>query len=342
MWRFLLCFGQLALLQLAWAADPSPLVTIVEGQGQLIRGAAKFSLLEGMTLQADDIVETGSAGLVQLEFADGVKVAMGPASRVLFLAAPLSDLAGPRPGRLYLLRGWTKWSAPGAQPTPGFTSSRLDIRSFSGAVAASTDEKESRVFSEAGEALLAERRSKARPTIIGLKAGEYYSRVGDDKASVTGRPSPAFLQEMPRAFLDSLPSRIDRFRDRKPQPMKPTGEVSFADIEPWLAADPNVRQLILERSGAASDRVGLSALLADNSAMTRELQLQLRGEGHDPGPIDGIYGPRTEAALRTFQLAQGDKTLRAAVLRAFRSQAEWIRALLPEGASRDVQPSVGR
>src|SRR5690606_38196208 len=37
----------------------------------------------------------------------------------------------------------------------------------------------------------------------------------------------------------------------------------------------------------------------------RELQMALRDAGHDPGEIDGIWGPRTRSALRDFQEAEG-------------------------------------
>jgi len=36
-------------------------------------------------------------------------------------------------------------------------------------------------------------------------------------------------------------------------------------------------------------------------AAVRDAQTALRDQGHDPGPIDGIMGPRTSAALRDFQ-----------------------------------------
>ncbi len=37
----------------------------------------------------------------------------------------------------------------------------------------------------------------------------------------------------------------------------------------------------------------------------RELQQRLTDQGFDPGPIDGIFGPQTEAAVRAFQRAAG-------------------------------------
>ena len=38
---------------------------------------------------------------------------------------------------------------------------------------------------------------------------------------------------------------------------------------------------------------------------TKSLQAGLIAAGHDPGPVDGVAGPRTVAALRAFQLAHG-------------------------------------
>jgi uncharacterized protein (TIGR02594 family) len=38
---------------------------------------------------------------------------------------------------------------------------------------------------------------------------------------------------------------------------------------------------------------------------TAMLQIDLMVAGHDPGPIDGVAGPRTGAALRAFQAAHG-------------------------------------
>jgi peptidoglycan hydrolase-like protein with peptidoglycan-binding domain len=36
-------------------------------------------------------------------------------------------------------------------------------------------------------------------------------------------------------------------------------------------------------------------------AQVRRAQEALKDEGHDPGPIDGVMGPRTKEALRGFQ-----------------------------------------
>jgi peptidoglycan hydrolase-like protein with peptidoglycan-binding domain len=38
---------------------------------------------------------------------------------------------------------------------------------------------------------------------------------------------------------------------------------------------------------------------------TRNAQQALQAKGYDPGPIDGVHGPRTSAAIRDFQKAEG-------------------------------------
>ena len=38
-----------------------------------------------------------------------------------------------------------------------------------------------------------------------------------------------------------------------------------------------------------------------NDPSVRDLQAALKALGHDPGPIDGLFGPTTEAAVKAFQ-----------------------------------------
>jgi peptidoglycan hydrolase-like protein with peptidoglycan-binding domain/DNA invertase Pin-like site-specific DNA recombinase len=42
------------------------------------------------------------------------------------------------------------------------------------------------------------------------------------------------------------------------------------------------------------------------SPQVRDIQRQLRAAGSRPGPIDGVYGPRTEAAVERFQRSAGE------------------------------------
>lgn len=43
----------------------------------------------------------------------------------------------------------------------------------------------------------------------------------------------------------------------------------------------------------------------DRNGDVKVFQAALKAKGHDPGPVDGVYGPRTKAACASFQRAQG-------------------------------------
>ena len=42
-----------------------------------------------------------------------------------------------------------------------------------------------------------------------------------------------------------------------------------------------------------------------HGGLVKKLQQALKGQGIDPGDIDGVFGPHTEAAVRAFQLQSG-------------------------------------
>lgn len=46
---------------------------------------------------------------------------------------------------------------------------------------------------------------------------------------------------------------------------------------------------------------------APGREQVRAVQQALKDKGHDPGPIDGIMGPKTREALKGFQKAEGIK-----------------------------------
>jgi peptidoglycan hydrolase-like protein with peptidoglycan-binding domain len=85
------------------------------------------------------------------------------------------------------------------------------------------------------------------------------------------------------------------------------------------AAAPSARATRAPRASAARVRL-LREMRRDNGvvlsrgsgygtaagkSLVRALQLQLARAGHRPGPIDGLYGPRTQASVSAFQGAYG-------------------------------------
>jgi len=65
------------------------------------------------------------------------------------------------------------------------------------------------------------------------------------KAVLARGASPAFVQAMPRAFMDSLPSRLAAFTtDVAPRRL---GDMSYADAQPWIDAEAPLRRVFAER-----------------------------------------------------------------------------------------------
>jgi peptidoglycan hydrolase-like protein with peptidoglycan-binding domain len=56
----------------------------------------------------------------------------------------------------------------------------------------------------------------------------------------------------------------------------------------------------MNKSGTSEQGVSGQGMSASSSKV-RRAQEALKSEGHDPGPIDGVMGPRTQQALRQYQ-----------------------------------------
>ncbi len=61
------------------------------------------------------------------------------------------------------------------------------------------------------------------------------------------------------------------------------------------------------RGGTISPRSGSAVSRGPSKGEldVRQVQVALKDQGQNPGPIDGIMGSRTQAALREFQKANG-------------------------------------
>jgi len=237
-WKCALWLFALAWPHAVWAATPLATATIVDGEVLVIRGASRLLLAEGVRLAKDDIVESTAKGrLVRLEFSDGLILDLGPESRALL--AP--RLAGDRArfvSRFHLLQGVAKVTAPN-QATPAatpFSSPAFDVTGVARSAVFIVQAGEAYGFAESGDVLLRPRSSGKAAAGTTLKSGEFFARVGDAKATVTPRPTPAFIQRLPRAFLDTLPTRADLFKSREVEP-RLLSEITFAEAEAWIDAE---------------------------------------------------------------------------------------------------------
>lgn len=86
-------------------------------------------------------------------------------------------------------------------------------------------------------------------------------------------------------------------------------------------------------------------MAARSSDEIRQAQQALKDKGHNPGPIDGVQGPRTTAALREYQKAENIKVTgrldSETKSHLMGSAASSSSASTPSASPSTSQPSVG-
>jgi hypothetical protein len=216
-------------------------VTMLDGDATLLRDGGRFALAEGVRLQAGDLLATGpQTRLLRVEFPGGQGVALGPDSRAL-LTPNLGDDS--QHAGVYLLAGWAKLAAP-AGVSGALRSPAADTDTTAGTLILDVHGDAAEAFAESGPSRVQPR--AASIPAQGLKSGEMLTLPGGGGRPVLAKgASPAFVQAMPHTFMDSLPSRLAAF----PNDVAPrrVGEMSYADAQPWIDAEPALRRVFAER-----------------------------------------------------------------------------------------------
>jgi hypothetical protein len=266
------------------AAEPPATLTLIEGQAALLRGASRHALAEGVRLQTGDIIELGEKGVAQVEFADGLILSLGPGARFYAGLLTTRGARGEGLSELYLMRGWSKFagrkgSAPFRYTTPGFGIWTGDATAVLRIAEGNAD-----LFVETGEVRIAEGFAKASSgSAVRLRGGEYGVRKGDEPVVVRTRPAPSFVLAMPRPYMDNLPSRAAKYKDRATT-LPPGGDLAYADVEMWLKAPREIRRPIMQRFiPEAKDPAFREALIA-NLRFHPEWDPILFPEKYEPKP----------------------------------------------------------
>ena len=231
----------LAGCALAAAAAPrAPLVTMLDGDATLLRDGARYALAEGVRLQAGDLLATGAqTRLLRLEYPGGPAVAFGPGSRAMLTP----DLGDDMRGGVYLQAGWVKLSAA-AGVSGALRSPLADTDTTGGSLILALQADSAQAFAETGP-------SRVQPRAPGapaqaLKSGEMLTLpAGGARPVLSKGVTPAFVQAMPRAFMDSLPSRLAAFSADVPP--RRLGDMTYADAQPWIDAEPPLRRVFAQR-----------------------------------------------------------------------------------------------
>src|SRR5690606_26086830 len=114
----------------------------------------------------------------------------------------------------------------------------------------------------------------------------------------TASAEPAALPPPPPPGEQALASReATGERDAPAEPgRKP---LSAASPEPPAATPLSIEGA--PETGPAAPPRGPAVEISASGAMVADIQRRLKEEGFDPGPIDGLAGPRTRDAIRSYQ-----------------------------------------
>ncbi|MCW5635116.1 MAG: peptidoglycan-binding protein [Rubrivivax sp.] len=272
----------LLLAQALWAlpaaaAAPQATVTFTEGDSLILSAGRAFVVAPGVRLGTCDALRTGPGAMVQVEFADGSAILLGPETRFVF-DLPTHGATATQ----FLHSGWAKITAPqraNAIPyvvqTPSF-----DLSVDNGIAVLRMTAGITQAYVETGAAAALDAGGRVTP----VRAGVTYTRKADQPAgSMHNGAEPDLARTLPRPLRDTLPMRLARLKDRDVRP-QPAAAAPGADE--WLTSSPELRVC------SADDAI-------------RQAQEALARKGFDVGPIDGVLGSRTKAALRAFQVRSG-------------------------------------
>jgi hypothetical protein len=264
----------------------------MEGPAALVRGTTRHALAEGVRLQPGDIIEVSDKGLAQVEFPDGAALALSAGTRILAVSASRGKSA---PGDYYVMQGTLKLSGVKQGASFRFLTPVFTLQPAEGAIVLVVSSAEGSVFVEGGEARVIDPPAKgAAPAPLRLKSGEYYTRKAEQKGSVASRPSQAFIGTLPRIFLDPLPSRMARYKEREVQP-RPLEEVSYAEVEAWLKAPPDIRRPMVARFRPRVSDPAFRAALVTNLKSHPEWDPVLFPEKYKPRePAANTAGSRSD------------------------------------------------
>jgi hypothetical protein len=236
-------------------------LTHAEAPAGLIRKTTVYDAPPGTVLYAGDIL-SADTGNVQLEWAGGVLVALGPGSRVIV------DNAASAPA-LTLLRGWIKVAAGGS----GYAG-KLSLAAGPLAIGTAGNgilhlqPNQVELFVETGTMAVSatDKSQGAAPRVVGRE--QYAARSAGQPWQSAPRAPRAFIGAMPRGFFDPLVAVAGRVAPAQPHVVR---EVSPADVAA-LSDVPGPLRIVLAarfapRLNDPAFRAGAAELLANRPAI---------------------------------------------------------------------------
>ena len=117
----------------------------------------------------------------------------------------------------------------------------------------------------------------------------------DIKDKITGK------EDDPARKAERAAEKAERKADRAAERAEEKAEKAADKADSKMDRARDKAGELKDRAAAKMDRMNTKA----HRAEVTEMQKALKEQGHDPGPIDGVMGPRTRAALRDYQRKEG-------------------------------------
>lgn len=131
-------------------------------------------------------------------------------------------------------------------------------------------------------------------------------------------PEPDLIAESTMDMLESAPEEIDENVQETPNSVDQTIDTLLSEItEPEtpiseFTTETQSAAVELEHEIQTEKQENLNEVVESTPELIRKVQQALTNAGYNPGSIDGINGPRTMSALKSFQkqndLAMGQLT----------------------------------
>ena len=140
----------------------------------------------------------------------------------------------------------TSITVPKSLAAASFASESFDLTGIARDAVLNVEPAGWAVFAESCDLMLAERSNGKLMPAVKLKSGEFLARSGDAKAVLAARPAADFINRVPRAFLDTLPTRSALFAALNVPP-KRLAPITYADVQAWVDAEAGLRPLFVTR-----------------------------------------------------------------------------------------------
>ena len=212
----------------ASAAAETGVVTLVEGNARLLRGAIWYRLVAGVRVEEADIIEASDRAQAQVELAAGSRTNLVGAGRIYLVPVTAKGA----PAVVAMPAGWLKVAAK--SPGIRIRTTQFDLVVGDAVLVVHAEGQATEFFVESGSARLVELAANgADGAARDVKSGEFVSKSASSALATGPRAPKTFVEKMPRHFADALPVLADRIK-AKPS-LVLDREITYAEAEPWLA-----------------------------------------------------------------------------------------------------------